>query len=66
MDTGAGVVVAPIGLVLDLDPISFDLGFQVASLRQRQVLEDRPVGVAGDDGNVNPPSRNSPCALCWR
>jgi len=50
MNAGTGVVVASIGLILDLDAVGLDLRFQVAPLRQRQVLEHRPVGVAGDDG----------------
>ena len=36
--------------MLDLDAFRLNLGFQIAPLRQRQILEDRPVGVAGDDG----------------
>jgi hypothetical protein len=35
--------------VLDFDIIGLDLGFQVAPLSQRKVLEDPTVGVAGDD-----------------
>ena len=35
MDAGAGVVVAPVGLVFDLDPLGLDLRFQGAPLRQR-------------------------------
>ncbi len=50
MNAGTGVVIAFVGLMVDLDAKGLDLGLQVALLRQRKVLEDRPVGVAGDDG----------------
>jgi len=53
MDAGARVVVAPVRLMLDLDAVGLDLGFQVAALRKRQILEDRPMGVTGNDrGNA--------------
>ena len=47
MSAGTGVVVASVGLVLDLDAVGLVLGFQVAPLRQRKVLENRTMGVAG-------------------
>ena len=40
MNAGAGVVVAPVGLMLDLDAVGLDLRFQVTALRQGQVLEN--------------------------
>lgn len=39
--------------VFDLDSLGLDLGVQTVPPRQRQVLRDHPVGVAGnDDGNA--------------
>ncbi len=53
VDAGTGVVIVPVGLVLDLDAFGLDLGFQVSSLRQRQVFKNCPMGVAGNDrGNA--------------
>jgi len=51
VDAGTGVVVAPVGLMLDLHAVCLDLGFEVAALRQRQILEDRPMGMAGKGGS---------------
>lgn len=49
MHTRSSVKIAHVGLVVYLDAIGLYLGFQVTPLRDGEILEDCPVGVAGDD-----------------
>src|SRR3989339_1312476 len=52
MDAGAAVVINGLGLALAADAPRGGAGFQVSPLREREVLEDGAVGVAGDDDFV--------------
>ena len=52
MNAGAAVVIDGLGLVLPADAPRGDAGFEAAPLREREVLEDGAVGVAGDDDFV--------------